>query len=663
MAGRESLRTIRKFGPFSLDPQTGEITRNGLRLHLQPQPAKILILLTDSPGTLVTREDIRLRVWGADTVADVEQSLNFAIRQIRSVLRDAADSPEYLETISKRGYRFIAPVSEIPAQEKPASDLQAAKVGTESSLPSQGAIAIAPAAAAPDSRSKHEKEVSILRPQRVRMPIRRLVAVIVAVVFLFSVFLFYRNRQQAAISQTGAIVVLPFVNLTGDPSLEYLSDGVTEEMITRLAKLDPTHLKVIARTSAMSYKSTHATAQQIGNDLGVQYVMEGSLQKNGDRIRVIAQLIRVSDQMHIWAQSYDGHLDELLAFENQVAKSVANTLSLHVTASTTENQMPIDSIAQNEYLQGMYALSQRSRDGFENAMLHFGRAVQQDPQYARAFAQLAVTYNLMGQYNWMRQDEARSQAKAAAMQALSQDSTLAEAHAALAFSLWFYDWDFPRAEQHFLRALELDPNNVDAHHWYSQLLMTSGRFDESEKQMHAALALDPNSLILRTNLGWIHYMERKYPLAIEEMKQVVSQNPNFLTAHYKLWYAYSVIHDEPHAWQEFQIVIHSISSPEQEGSVRAAYKTGGYASALQTLAQAHDDTEYYGNHIDAARCLIFSGNLPETLKVLNTGLLMHDGWMVFVPTDPAFDPLHPDPSYGKIVSQLHIMHTNSVANK
>jgi tetratricopeptide (TPR) repeat protein len=262
-----------------------------------------------------------------------------------------------------------------------------------------------------------------------------------------------------------------------------------------------------------------------------------------------------------------------------------------------------------------------------------------------------VTYNLTGQYNWMRQDETRSQAKAAALHALRLNDTLGEAHAALGFSEWFYDWNNVDAKKQMLRAIQLEPNNVDAHHWYSELLMTEGRLDESERQMHSALALDPNSLILRTNLGWIHCTGRNYPLAIDEIKLVLTQNPDFLTAHYKLWWIYSVIHDEPHAWQEFQIVAHSISSPEQGAKILSAYKTTSHAGALLTLVGDSDST-HYGNPVDGARCMIFAGNRAGASRELDIGLKHRDGWMIFVPNDPSFDHVRSNPSHLLIVKDL-----------
>ena len=635
MAAHSPSPTIRKFGPFAFDPQTGEITRNGRRLRLQPQPAKILSLLTEAPGQLVSREDIRARIWGNDTVGDLEQSINFGIRQIRAALNDDADKHQYLETISKRGYRFIAPVSEVPVSEVPVAQISAAEISA-----AQTSVAADRASAAPG--------IAAVAPHRNN---RSAIAagILLALICSLVIFLEYRQKHHPS-PATDSIAVLPFVNLTGDPSLEYISDGMTEEMITRLATLDPSRLMVIARTSAMSYKNTQKTAQQIGNELNVQYVVEGSLQKQDGQVRVIAQLIRVSDQMHLWAQTYVGSHDQLPQFENQVADAIATTLSLPSPGRARE-YTPAGQ-AYNEYLQGMRSLAQRSKPGFEDALKSFGRAVQLDPKYARAYAQLAVTYNLMGQYNWMRQEEAGSQAKAAASQALSLDDSLSEGHAALGFSAWFYDWDSPQAEKEYLRAIALDPNNVDAHHWYSQLLMTSGRTDESERQMHAALALDPKALILQTNLGWIHYTARRYPLAIAEMQQVVSQNQNFLSAHYKLWWTYSVIGDEPHAWQEFQIVVRTISSPEQTARILAAYNSAGYAGALRALYNA-DDQNYYGDNIDAARCMMFSGDSKGAMVALNKGLAMHDGWMIFAPTDPAFASLHSDPQYIRFVRQLN----------
>jgi TolB-like protein/DNA-binding winged helix-turn-helix (wHTH) protein/Tfp pilus assembly protein PilF len=644
MATPSTSPRLRKFGPFAFDPQTGELSRNGRRLRLQPQPAKILGLLTEVPGQLISRDDIRIRVWGADTVADLDQSINFAIRQIRAALDDHADKHQYLETISKRGYRFIAPVSEIDGAREPGSrEAEAAPPGIL--IDGSDALTTPPilpvAESVPARRSFRAATISV---------------VLLAVICLLVIFLAYRQKH-ASRPPADSIAVLPFVNLTGDPSLEYISDGMTEEMITRLATLDPSRLMVIARTSAMSYKNTQKTAQQIGNELNVQYVVEGSLQKQDGQVRVIAQLIRVSDQMHLWAQTYVGGHDQLPQFENQVAESVAAKLSLP-PRNRAQEYLPATEQAYSDYLQGMRSLAQRSKPGFEGALQNFSSAVQQDPKYARAYAQLAVTYNLMGQYNWMRQPEAGSQAKAAAMQALSLDESLSEAHAALGFSAWFYDWNLPRAEREYLRAIALDPNNVDAHHWYAQLLMTSGRNEQSERQMHAALALDPKALILETNLGWIHYTARRYPLAIAEMQQVVSQNPDFLSAHYKLWWTYSVTGDEPHAWQEFQIVVRAISSPEQADKILAAYNSAGYAGSLRALYNA-DDQNYYGDLIDAARCMMFSGDSKGAMGALQKGLAMHDGWMIFAPTDPAFTSLHSDPQYIHFVSQLNSTSTNA----
>ena len=361
MDGEYPFPKTRQFGPFSLDPQSGVLTRNGLRLRLQPQPARILVLLTDAPGRLVTREEMRMRIWGADTVADTEQSLNFAIRQIRAVLHDDADRPEYLETIAKRGYRFIAPVSEIAseivAEEKIGPAQHDRKTGIEHSLPPkvEDTADGRSAEAASVLAGKTDSRTTFVGHGKFRAGL--LVLAIFAVTCLVATLAFHRYQKRGSGPLADSIAVLPFVNLTGDPSLEYIADGMTEETITRLATLEPSRLLVIARTSAMSYKYSRKTAQQIGRELNVLYVVEGSLRRQNNQLRVIAKLIRVSDQMHLWAKSYQGEDVQLPEFEDQVAESVANALSLH-RLNRAEEHVPASDEAYNDYLQGMFFLSQ-----------------------------------------------------------------------------------------------------------------------------------------------------------------------------------------------------------------------------------------------------------------------------------------------------------------
>jgi Flp pilus assembly protein TadD len=297
-------------------------------------------------------------------------------------------------------------------------------------------------------------------------------------------------------------------------------------------------------------------------------------------------------------------------------------------------------------------LSQRSQPGFQNALRSFGKAVAQDPKYARAYAELAVTYNLMGQYNWMDTPQARSQAQAAAQQAIAADGSLAEAHAALGFNHWFYDWNSAAAEKELLQAIQLEPTNVDARHWYASVLMTRGRWEDADKQMRTALALDPQSLILRTNLGWLHYSRRKYPLAIQEMQAVVKDHPDFIPAHYKLWWVYSATGDVPQAWNELRTLAHLMFTPEHEKKIVTVYEQQGYAAALKAMV-FFSGGYYWEGMVDDARCMTFAGDKTAALEFLERALKNREGWMVLVESDPAFDPLRSAPAYARLVRELH----------
>jgi Tfp pilus assembly protein PilF len=314
--------------------------------------------------------------------------------------------------------------------------------------------------------------------------------------------------------------------------------------------------------------------------------------------------------------------------------------------------IPKNSLAHDAYLQGRYYLSLRSKEGFENALQSFGTALSEDSHYARAYAEMAVTYNLMGQYNWISTNQAHGLGKAAALQAVAADPSLAEAHAAVGFNKWFYEWDSAGAEKELLQAIQLEPSNVDAHHWYAMVLMTSGRIDNAEKEMRIALALDPKALILRTNLGWVHYMGRQYPIALQELQSVARDNPSFLTAHYKLWWTYSVTGDFPRAWEELKAIVHVISTPENERRILMTYEKEGYAASLHALSTSNG-TVYTGSMVDAARCMNFAGDKVEALKFLQIAMNRHEGWMIFVESDPAFDILRSEPDYSRILQEVH----------
>ncbi len=621
-----SVKATYRFGPFVLDLRSGDLSRNGRPIRLQEKPRSLLLALAERHGELVSRKELHEHLWPNDTFVDFEDGLNAAMSKLREALDDDPQAPRYIETVRGRGYRFMAKMELVPDVEEPA---YAAAVPPAAPPPVQSE------AAAPAGRPGYR---------------RILVAALLASLVLAGA-VFFTLRWRAAHARPISIAVLLFNNMTGDASRDYICNGVTEELIARLGHLAPGQLRVIAPASARTYANSTKPPQQIARELNVQYLIEGSLEQQGANVRVSAQLVRAEDQSQLWANSYEGDLSDQFEFESSVADSVGRALSLHVPALAYIEYRPGKYEAHDAYLKGIYFFSQRSKHGFEQAIENFSNAVAIDPKYAAAYARLADTYNLMGQYSWMNPRDAQNLGWAAAETALSLDPSLAEAHVALGFSLWYYKWDTAAAETEFRKAIELEPQNVNAHHWYAQLLMTSSRFPEAEQQMQAALDVDPRSAILRANLGWLYEYEGKFGQAVLQVRSVLAENPNFLAAHYKLWYIYSAMGDRNHGSEEFQWVVQGIADPAHQQMMMDLYRKQGYVAALREFS-AGKDLEYYGSNVDAARCLAAAGDPAGALALLQSAYTMHEGWMVYVQADPAFAPLRSDPRFQQLVDKV-----------
>jgi len=610
------------FGPFQLDMEQRVLLRDGKLVPLAPKAMIILAALVENHGKLVEREELMRRAWPNVFVEDGNLSVN--VCALRRVLAEGLNGVSPIETIPTRGYEFTAPVEteEAPTTLAPPVDSHSAGIS-----PPGGAASIL---SAPDSLSPPEAAredatlqetpterlpVSTGRGSRKRQALAGFAAVGLLVFLAAGVVIHFRKTAAPAPSPRVSLAVLPFQNLTGKPANDYLSDSLTEEMTTRFARDYAGDLRVIAGDSLMSYEAKRKALPALAAELGVQYFVQGTVCSEGDHIRATAQLTRASDRTSLWADSYDGDVKELLHFEDSVSQSVARVLSLKLLAVRARNYVPSSYAAHDNYLHGLYFLSRRSKASLEQALESFSAATASDPNYALAYSGLAVTYNLIGGYGWMSHSHARSLAKAAAAQAIAADPALGEAHAALGYSEWFYEWNAPAAEQELRRAIQLDPNNADAHHWYSQVLMTSGRFSEAEHEIRSALDLDPRSLILRTNLGWLHYFERHYPLAIAEMENVVREQPDFLSAHFKLCEAYSVNGDKANAWSECRQMVHMVCSPEDEKKILAAYEHGGYSAGLESFATTNP-VDYSGSDVDVSRYMVFAGDKARALDFL-----------------------------------------------
>ena len=624
----------RCFGPFCLDIETGDLTRNNRRLRLQPQPLRLLVLLTEFPGRLLPRQEIQQKIWGEDTFVDFDQSLNFTIRQIRLALQDSAENPKYIETVPKRGYRFIADVQDANGP-----------VGT-------AARPLAPAAD-PQAETKMDPIAAEPAPLNVKRVLLRTpwvwVILLTVIGVTIGIPLWNYLWARGSASNEVTIAVLPFEDLTGNPARRYLSHGMTDEIISRLARTSGSRLRVTADSAITPGQAGSQDLQKIARDLDVQYIVRGTIQAEGNHLRVNAHLVRSRDLREIWSETYDGDPSQMLAMEQTVSEAVLLALSFKIAPIGTTAQHEPSFDAHQKYLQGVNFLAQRSRTGFEEALHSFSSAVEADPRYADAYAELATTYNLMGQYGWTSPRDARVLGRAAASQALAVDPLHAGAHAALGFSLWFYDWDIAGGEKELLQSITLAPNSVNGHHWYANLLMTQGRFPEAEEQMRMALRLDPKSAILRTNLGWIHYEAGNYGLALSEIAAVVSEKPDFLTAHHKLWYIYSAQHDQVHAWQEF-VQIADAGYPQSKQATLATYREHGYAAALKEFALNPNLSS--DSLVDRARFLVCAGENRAALDMLERAYRDHEGWMIFVSKDPLFQSMNADPAFTQLTAEV-----------
>jgi len=631
------IQNCLRFGEdFELDPGAYRLRRSGRVLKLERIPMEVLLFLVERRGDIVTREEIVARIWGKDVFLDTDNSINGAIRKIRQVLKDDPEQPQFIQTVTGKGYRFIAPVVAAPE----------------------------PALAPPPEPS--------LQPESVRTPAIRPwavfgVAVLVLAAAALSYFSWVRWRGRASLSANRQILaVLPFENLTGDPGQEYFSDGITEEMITALGGLDPQHLGVIGRTSVMLYKRNPKALDQVGRELGVQYVLEGSLQRDASRLRVTAQLIQVRDQTHLWAHTYDREVSDVLALQQEVTQEIADEIELvlgepgapnarvrQVAASTGSSE------AYDLYLRGRFFWNKRTTDGFERAAEYFQQAIDKDPNYARAYAGLADTFGLMSTWRMAPQNEFMPKARAAALNALKLDPTLAEAHASLALIAENYDYDWRTAEKEFQRAIQLDPEYPTAHQWYAECLGWQGRFDEAFAESERARQLDPMSLIIARDYVSLLFLSRDYDHAISHDRSLLDMDPSFNNARSILIGSYLQQGKFRQAQSEIETGYRS-PDPLSIWVARAELygRWGRTAEAEKALAQAEG---YAGpSRLDMPGALfhayVATGRKDQALAILEKAYSEHSNMLTAIKVDPVFDPLRGDPRFQDLMRHVGLAH-------
>jgi TolB-like protein/DNA-binding winged helix-turn-helix (wHTH) protein/tetratricopeptide (TPR) repeat protein len=516
-----------RFGVFEFDPRAGELRRRGLKVRVRGRPLDILAILLERRPDLISREELRARLWAADTFVDFDHGLNAAVNRLRDALGDTAENPRFIETVPRKGYRFIAPVETLessPDSAAPAApDEEPVPEPAPSHYPEQASTRDPPAA----------------RGQRRRWVTAVVAGAVVAAIALTLAAVWPRRPGGQGVAATGKVllVVLPFEDLSGMPDQEYFSDGLTEELIARLGALSPSRLGVIARTSAQQYKGAKKDIGQIGAELGVAYVLEGSVRRAGDRVRITAQLIQVADQTHLWAEQYDRDVVDVLGIQSEVAMKVVRSLSMEIldegpSRAVASRVFP----ALEEYMRGRFYREQATESSVRRAITHFERAIELDPGYAAAHAALADCHRLLAAPGWEVERPAAllPRARAAAERALQIDPRLAEAHVVLAMLRFDHEWDIPAAERGLREALALDPNSARAHLYYSGVLTAAGRFDESIAEARQALKLDPMAPTAATTLGVRLFYARRYGEAEAQFRQTTERNPEFPVAHWGL---------------------------------------------------------------------------------------------------------------------------------
>ena len=476
-------RTIR-FGLFEIDLRSGELQKQGRKIRLEGQPVQVLICLLENPGELVTREELHRKLWPADTFVNFEHGLNAAVKRLRQALNDSADNPRFVETLPRRGYRFIAPIQALNA---------GGGAPTVNEAP--------PGEPAPEAGDLPEAKDQVELSQRAPAWKRSGLALLV-VLGIFTVWMLRPKNNGSPVIRS--LAVLPLENLSRDPSQDYFADGMTDELITELGQIS--ELRVISRTSVMTYKGARKPLPQIARELNVDAVVEGTVLRSGDQVRITAQLIQAPDDKHLWAQSYEGDVRQTLALQRQVGRAIAEKIQIELTSHERDVLKSVKAVnpdAYEAYLKGRYFWNKRTAEGMRKAIDYFNQAIEKDPNYAQAYAGLTDAYALAGdwKYGVLPPKDAYPKAKAAATKAIALDSALGEAHISLAYCLDAFDWDFATAGREFTLGIELSPGYATGYDWYGWHLASLGRNGEAVAQVDKAVNLDPLSLIISSDLA------------------------------------------------------------------------------------------------------------------------------------------------------------------
>jgi TolB-like protein/DNA-binding winged helix-turn-helix (wHTH) protein/Tfp pilus assembly protein PilF len=552
------------FGPYQLEAEERVLLRDGQPVTLPPKDLATLLALVERAGHIVEKEELLEKVWPGVFIE--EGNLSRHIFNLRQVLGDSPDGRQYIETIPRRGYRFVGSVRE--ARETTASDR---------------------AASSPSGPAQTASQVGAKRTLWL-VPLAVLIALAVTAMLVSRRFWLQKPPPQRAM-----LAVLPFVNLSGDPREDYFADGLTEEMIAQLGELQPTKLGVIARTSVVRYKGSKATVAQIGQELGVGYLLEGSVRRGGDRVRVTAQLIEAGEQTHLWAETYERPLTDVLTIQREIAEKITHSLSLHLLPVETSSAAtsPVNLESYDKYLLGLHELGEGTRESVNKAIEYLQGGIAKDPKDARLYSALAEAYAASTTY-YSSPAEVMPRAKEAALRAVELDPKLASGHVRLGYVRLFFDWDWPAAEREYRRALEINPSLPEAQLGYANYLGTLGRFDEALSRVQQAYLYDPLAVESRNEALWIYYFSGRMPETIEQCRKTIELAPAAGTAHALLSMAYAHTGQPTETLRAVEDTVRLPNSPSLTAMAAwALAHIGQSGKARQLLAKALEQAKQH----------------------------------------------------------------------
>jgi TolB-like protein/DNA-binding winged helix-turn-helix (wHTH) protein/Tfp pilus assembly protein PilF len=607
-----SPRLVR-FETFEVDLRAGELRKAGVRVKLAGQPFQVLAILLESPGEVVTREELQKRLW-PDTFVDVDHNLNTAINKIREVLGDSAESPRFVETLPRRGYRFIGPLTPLPAERQPAT------------------------------QSSH-----VLRYRTVGAALLFLLALSVAA------FLEWRLARRGADPSTiRSLAVLPLANLSADPNEQYLVDGLTEELTSEISQLRS--LRVISRTSTMQYRDTQKKAPQIAKELQADVLIEGSILKVNDRVRITAKLIDGPSDTHLWSKRYERDLRNIIALQHEIASDIAREVRISLRPQEQAHLARAREVipeVHEAYLRGRFHLQNGSKASIYRALDYFQQAIEKDVEYAPAYAGIADAYTAM-RSTYAAPSEVMPKAKAAALKAVALDETLPEPHVSLGGVLMFYDYDWPNAEREFQRALDIRPSYAEAHDYYAMFLVANRRFEAAVDEILRARQLDPVSGLIAADAAWVFYLKRDYDQMMEQAKAAVELAPNYWLGHLQLGLAYEKKSDFARALQELEEARRMDDNSGILEMLAGTYAAAGRPDEARKITEemVERSTKRYICAYEVATTYAGLKDRESAFLWLRKSLDDRADCSPWIAADPKLDPLRTDPRFQDLLRRL-----------